>query len=57
MGFLNDELVRLSSYQTLGGGISEYFGAEQRCAICAALELSLGNKFLICDYDIVLPML
>ncbi len=46
--FNYDELVRLSSYQTLGGGISEYFSnllqAEQSCVIWAAHELSLGTN-------------
>ncbi len=27
--FTYDELVRLSSYQTRGGGISEYFGQNR----------------------------
>ncbi len=31
--FTYDELVWLSSYQTLGDGISEYFRAEQSCVI------------------------
>ncbi len=32
--FFYDELVRLSSYQTLGGGISEYFSTSGRTELC-----------------------
>ncbi len=40
-----DELVRLSSYQTLGGDISEYFGRTELCNMSGS-QINSGEHIL-----------